>query len=428
MKSEVKELKTRALSYIDKRRDEIIKLCSKLIQIPSENPPGDVTEIASFIKDYIEEHGVKVDSYETDRGRVNLISEIGEKGPPHLILNGHMDVVPAGNRSRWDFPPYCGEIKGDEILGRGSSDMKGGLAGLISAFIAFPDLEIELPGFLTFTAVPDEETGGQYGARWLVEEKGVIGDACLLGEPTDLTKAWLGEKGVFWIIFEARGKPAHGSVPVLGENAIMKIDEIVSLIRKEFEMKEVRAPSDVADDIRVGKDVLSEMAEKMGYPEKAGEVGRLLDRISVNVGVIKGGTKVNIVPEACIVEIDMRLPFGITPDDVEGRVKQLLVEAGLTDIKYEVPVSSNPNYTPSREMIVKILSDNVKREVGITPRPYFSTAGTDARFFRMRGVPSVHYGMGSLVKAHSYNEAAPIEDLIKETRVYVATIIDFMYT
>lgn len=429
MENELEELKGRLSSYVDKKHDEMVELYSKLIGIPSENPPGDVTEIASFIKEYIEGHGLKVEAYETAKGRINLVSEIkGGREGPHLVLNGHMDVVPVGDRSRWDFPPFCGEVRGGKMLGRGSSDMKGGLAGLIAAFVAFPDLGIELPGTLTFTATPDEETGGHYGARWLVEEKGIRGDACLLGEPTDLDKIWLGEKGLLWLTFKARGKPAHGSMPVLGENAIVKITEIISLMRKEFEMKEVEAPSIVAEDIRIGRGLLSEMAEKMGYPQRAEEAGKLLDHISVNVGVIKGGTKVNIVPEACRVEIDLRLPFGITPADVERRVKSLLKESGLSDVEYEVPVSSEPNYTPSRERIVKILSDNVKRELGIAPRPYFSTGGTDGRFFRMRGVPAIHYGMGSLIQAHAYNETAPVEDLIKEIKVYTATILDFMYS
>ena len=162
--------------FEDFRGDEVVELASKLIKIPSVNPPGDTSEIAAFVKDYLEEEGVAVELCEPAEKRVNLIAEIGERESDRvLVLNGHLDVVPIGDRSRWSFDPFSGEVRDGYLLGRGASDMKGGLAGIIYAFKRLVKFEDQLRGRLKLVCVADEETGGTCGASYLVENGKALG-------------------------------------------------------------------------------------------------------------------------------------------------------------------------------------------------------------------------------------------------------------
>ena len=122
-----KELK----DLVEKNKEELLKLCSDLIKIPSVNPPGDVEEIVEYICNYLKEHNVSYEVLRPTPGTPDIVARYGNPNGKKLILNGHCDVVPIGDRNRWAFDPFSGEIKDGKILGRGTSDMKCGLAGLI---------------------------------------------------------------------------------------------------------------------------------------------------------------------------------------------------------------------------------------------------------------------------------------------------------
>src|SRR5690625_155010 len=140
------ELKNTLIQEVEKRKDELIELCASLIQIPSKNPPGDSTEISRFITNYLEKDDIKVDWHEPAEKMYNLTAQIGNSNGKEYIFCGHTDVVPAGDLKKWDFPPFSGEIKDGWLLGRGASDMKAGLGGLIFTFSLLKRLNIELPG------------------------------------------------------------------------------------------------------------------------------------------------------------------------------------------------------------------------------------------------------------------------------------------
>ena len=149
------ELKDKVIHEVEACKEELIDLCSSLIKIPSENPHGDYTEISRFIENYLEKFGTEVDFYESADKMYNLVSSIGSEEGKHLIYCGHTDVVPAGNLEKWDFDPFSGEVKDGWMLGRGASDMKAGLSGIIFAFTILKRLQIKLPGKLSLAIVPD---------------------------------------------------------------------------------------------------------------------------------------------------------------------------------------------------------------------------------------------------------------------------------
>jgi len=424
------ELKERVLKRLRTEAEGVVKLCSGLVKVPSENPPGDMTEMAGFIRDWLAEQGLRAEAHEPKKGAINLIVRVGDAEEPCLALGGHMDVVPAGDRERWSVDPYSGEVRDGRVWGRGATDMKGGLACLMFALAAIAREVEHLPGTLLLAITPDEETGGQHGARWLVEQGLLHGDACLMAEPSTIHASVVAEKGICWLRLRAPGRPAHGSLPMLGENAIEKAARAMEVL-KGLEELEVKVPEELAAVVESSRELFRllapSLAEELGLPpEKAAGIARALDHITVNFGIIKGGTKVNMVPEACELDVDVRVPPGFRPEDVLAWVKSKLAEASLGDVSCEVVHSSEPNYTPPSSRIFGLLRANAREIAGLDVRPIIITGGTDARFLRWRGVPTIHYGPGVLHKAHAYDEFVEVRDLKVATLVLAGTMLDFI--
>lgn len=417
------QLKRNINSHIEESRDEIIGLCTNMVRIPSENPPGDMSEIALFIQKYLEEHDLPVQKYEPEKGRISLVSTIGNKREPSLILNGHMDVVPAGDKDRWDFPPFSGKIKDGKILGRGSTDMKGGLTCLIAAFSIINQYVDNLPGTITLTVVPDEETGGAYGTSWLIDSGKVKGNACIVGEPGSLEKTYVGEKGACWLQLSSKGIPAHGSLPVFGENAIEKLIPAIPLI-KTIEQKKVEVPTEIQEIIQDSKAFFIEASQSRQVEDNI--VSDVLDHITVNFGLIRGGSKINMVPETCTTEVDIRIPPGTTSKEVERQVLDLLTKENL-DVICELIMTSDPNYTHPGERIHTLLAQNVKNRTGSDLKPLFATGFTDGRFFRLNGIPTLNYGPGDISNIHGFNEYIKAKDIIAATKIISSTIIDYIW-
>jgi succinyl-diaminopimelate desuccinylase len=145
---------------IEGRSSEIIQLARDLIRIPSENPPGNVDKIIDLLTNYLQDNGVATSIVEGAKGKPNLLCETGSKDSSKiLLLNGHLDVVPAGAKEEWEFDPFGGEIRDGFICGRGASDMKAGVAGIVFAFIMLHHRRESLRGRVKLQLVPDEDRG-----------------------------------------------------------------------------------------------------------------------------------------------------------------------------------------------------------------------------------------------------------------------------
>jgi succinyl-diaminopimelate desuccinylase len=340
--------KARLFEAIDHKKDELIDLCSELVKIPSDNPPGNTGKLASFIESYFEERGLNVNPYEPVEGIVNIVSSIGE-GNPHIIINGHLDQFPGTTGEKWTYSPYSGLIKDQRIHGRGSGDMKGGLASLIFCYTLLSDKGLK--GRMTFVGTSDEETGGLWGAKWLLDHiKEVSGDAVLNGEPSGLTIR-IGEKSRVPLILRARGKSAHGSFAgYVGENAIMKMVRVLPRV------EEIHGLSPV---LSVEEDSLTSETMK-GYMEQYGHesstMAEVLKKVTVNIGTIKGGVKDNIVPSECIVELDIRLPLGVLPIEIKRKVEDVVheLEPSISvEWNRDPSIITESTFTDPNERIVK---------------------------------------------------------------------------
>jgi len=408
------DLKNQVLGEI--RGEEVLELACRLIRIPSENPPGDVSEIAGFVEDRLSGLGVSVERYEPVKGRVNIVARIGKGGGKELVFNGHMDVVPAGDRSRWSFDPFLGEVKNGYLLGRGASDMKGGLAGIIYAFEKLIKYEKELEGELALVCVADEETGGENGTGYLVSQGIAVGSSVVIAEPTGMDLINLGEKGALWMRITIYGKPIHGSLsPYAGESAILKAADLMKELLSVTEL-EPRIREDVKAIIEESKKI----AEKLSGIKS---IGRILDHPTINFGMIKGGTKINVVPEKCEVDVDIRVPVGMASEEVAEYVKKIVSKYG-GEVSYFA--KGNANYTQPSSEIVEIAKSNVKQILGVEPKLFVQWASSDAKFYRRKGVPTIHYGPAEVEVIHGYNERVRAEDVVKACKVYAGIALDYL--
>ncbi len=400
-------------SFVHDKKSEIINNLIKLIRAKTVNPPGDTTEGISVISEILDEYGIGYRVVEPEKGKQSLIAEIGKGLGNSIILNGHIDVVPVS--SNWDFDPFEGRIIDGKLYGRGSSDMKSGVIAILYSFLAYID---DPPGRIILTIVADEETGGEYGAKYILEKENINGDACLVAEPTGNLKTGQyaivgGEKGILWLKLVSRGISGHGSLPILGRNAIREMAKFIINLPELIPSKK-DIPSDALQLIKDGKIWLQQVRE---------DLGKVLDSFTVNIGVIRGGEKANIIPDECEAQIDIRIPIGSTVSDALDIVKEY--SRVINGLDVSVINETEPSYTSVNSRIARILLTTFQKILGYKPLYICMSATSDARFFRFRGIPTVNFGPGYLEVAHSANEFVYLDDVIEFVELYINFIKEY---
>jgi len=418
----LKKLGNKISEVVEHRAKELNKLCSELIQAKSENPPGDVSEAAKVIEQFLKAEGIGYQTFEPAKGHVSVVATVG-RGKPLLILCGHIDVVPAGDLSQWTIQPYEGVIKQGKIFGRGASDQKGGVAAMLMTLAAVKDFEDELSGKITVASVSDEEAKGPGGALWLLQNKKLSGSACLITEPSGYLASEYsiesGERGTCWLKVTAHGKPAHASMPVLGRNAITLLTEFVQKL-KALESEVVAVPKEAETLVRNGKKQLRKVAKKQGV--SVNSLTHTLDHYTTSLGLIKGGTKTNIVPERCEAEVDIRVPVGGNPDGVEKFVASLIPD----NVEYEVINKTLPSFTSANHPLIEAVQQSAKQVFGYKPIATYISATSDAHSFReLLGVPTVSFGPGYEEVCHVCNEFVYAKDVLNMAKTYANVIANF---
>jgi len=414
------ESKKRALfDMVARESADLVKLCSDLIRIPSENPPGAMGAIVDFICAYLKESGIGYKVVGPDEGHPSIVATLKGGDGSLLLFNGHCDVVPAGDRSQWNFDPFGGEVTATRIRGRGASDMKCGLGGALFAMRLAAREKLPIKGSITLHVVPDEETGGQFGTKWLVANGYADGaTACIVAEPTSGNNLEVGQKGSVKIRIKAKGKSAHGSIGnYVGESAIKKILTILGRVEEFREMKGHFDESQ-AQVLRNSRAIAS-------LALKAPHVEDVIDHVAVNIGIIKGGTKINMVPDYCEADVDFRVPIGLPAQKVIDRLAAIVAEEKLDGIDYEID-ANEANYTDDKESLVQAIVRNAELVWGQSVIPAYQWASSDARYYRANKIPTIQYGPSNTVGIHSYNEDVDIEDVVNSTKVYVGAIVDLL--
>ena len=384
---------------------EAVNILRDLIQIDTVNPPGNEGRAAQCLADLFERE--KID-YQLlgERGRENFVASLGE-GEKALLFLSHTDVVPVSEEN-WDIPPFSGEIKDGFIWGRGALDCKDLVAAEACALIRIKRENIPLKGRLIFAAVADEEKGGEVGAKLLTEKYPEVIRANFAinegaGEYIDVNgeKLYLlqtGEKGPCWSRLKAYGISGHGSRPSLADNAVVKmagavhglgtytpeivvIPEVKQLIETYMKLR--------GDKIEVTPENMDRIIDSIEDRFFA-EGLRAVTRMTVSPNIIKGGKKVNIIPEFCEAEIDIRTLPGQNEAYVRKELEPLLAECQL-EIVHHHPA----NFSPAHNEYYALIEKTVKEVLGDVPcSPYVLSGATDSYYLRKIGIES--YGVSLL--------------------------------
>jgi acetylornithine deacetylase/succinyl-diaminopimelate desuccinylase family protein len=412
------------LAEMDDRREEWLETLQGFVRTPSENPPGDTREVASYFRDVLDGYGIDHETIAAREEMPNVIGhfEGGAGAPddgPHLTFNGHLDTYPVGELDRWGRDPFSGAIEDGRIHGRGVSDMHGGFVATLAAFVYLFEHREEFAGRVSIAGVSDEETGGEWGTEYLVEEHPEYsGDAVLNGEPSS-GQIRFAERGPVWVDLRVRGESAHSAYPH-GLNAIEVLTEIIHEMRNDPEFEALAdVPADVREAIEGGR---PEVEELFGE----GSTDFVLSP-SLNVGTIEGGEKVNLTAEKARAEVDLRLPIGSATDDALAWVEDL-VTGFPGEVSVECISRTEPTYTDPDHPLVETLRSCAARVQGreSNPPPYACGFGfTDCRFYRREGVPAAYYGpyphnMGS------QNEYITVEDFEESVAVHTLTAVEYV--
>ncbi|MEM3754903.1 MAG: M20 family metallopeptidase [Candidatus Bathyarchaeia archaeon] len=413
------KLEKTIIEKIDLLKDDLISLTKDLVSIPTVNPPGEnYEECIKFLNEKLKEFGAKTEVVEVPSEKLQELAPHG-KGLPrqsiisripfneesegiHLHFNGHYDVVPA--TGEWKTNPFDPVIKNWKIYGRGTSDMKGGIAAMIIAAKALLNSNLDLNGMLSLSFTPDEETDGFAGAGFITKEGFIKADYCIVGEPSGCLNIWNAHKGALWLELTTFGKSAHGSTPWLGINAFEKMVKIVNVIDKEL------------------KPLLKNKVSKFPTIPPEGNTATVMLG-----GIIKGGAAINIVPDRFTISIDRRFIPEESIDEVKAEIFNLLNKLRLQDpdLKFEVSIKAETNscLTPLNSPICRVTSQAIKDLIGKEPSITMCIGAMDMRYFSNIGIPTIAYGPGSINVAHSENEYVSIEDLIMASKIYALTAV-----
>ncbi len=401
------------------RQDELVRLVSDLLRIPSENPDGEQLTVIRFVEQYLKDSGIACERVEVSSDYPCVLAKMGSDDGFSIILNGHVDVVPAGKREGWKFDPFCGDVVDGKIRGRGASDMKAGVAGLLFTMRLLQESGAKLGGNIRLHIVSDEETTGIYGTSWLCANGYADGgDACLVAEPTSFDNIEIGQKGICHMKLMARGTPAHGSIGnYVGDNAIIKLAKVLIHIDDLTQV-----PGHFGSHQAIALENSRYIAR-----QALGEAGQnAIDHLTANVGMITGGTKINMVPDYCEAMVDMRLPIGIKHEDIRTAVQAMIEKSGVEGVEAELEFKAQSNYTDYDAAIVKTLHGHAEAIWGAAVRPAYQWASSDAKYYRELGIPTIQFGPANLGGIHGYNEDVDVEDVVHSAEIYMLTFCDLL--
>lgn len=366
---------------------DVIELTRKLIAFNTVNPPGNEGEAAKFIGSLLAGNGFKVEYIPYGTNRLHVIAEKGcSEDIPPVVFTGHFDTVPLGAK-KWSVGPFGGEIRDGKIYGRGSSDMKGGLAAMVIASIQAFETG-KPPGGVRLILTAAEETGCQ-GAKHIVATYENLGHASgiIVGEPTANIPA-TGHKGGLYLNLTTSGVTAHSSMPHLGDNAIYKAARAISAIEKF--------------SFGVEKDPL------LGFP-------------TINVGKVFGGMNINSVPDHAGFTIDARTTTKVNHRDLVKKLKAELGDEVSMETLVDLPAVSSTEHDPFVQMVYSVCGISGNATAYPKSLPYLTDGSVLQPAYG--GVPTIILGPGQPEMAHQTDELCYTEKLEQAVEIYKNIIL-----
>jgi acetylornithine deacetylase/succinyl-diaminopimelate desuccinylase-like protein len=362
------------------RDDALIDLTQRLVRCASIGPGDELERSFTILDGYLRDGGVATEILRMGEGLPLLRCSVSGREPgPHLLFQGHLDVVPAGDG--WEFDPFSGDVVDGMLRGRGSCDMKGGVAACAEVMCRLASSPERWIGSATLLVVPDEETGGEHGLLHYLDHfgvEGMWGGVC--AEPTDLVP-YLGNRGVIWADVRISGRSAHAGMPQLGSNPVPVAASIVTgLIETEW------------------------------------------SGATPTPTTVHAGNETNTIPGEAVVGIDLRLSPGDDPQAAVAALERLVAvvrerhpENGLElEVKKVWPACLVDEGSKLAQMALQSArATNPTAEFG------FDDASNDASFLSEAGVPTLVWGPGEPGLAHAVNERADVSQIIAAARMYL---------
>lgn len=411
------DLRTTLAKRVDASLDRLIDVTRRLVAVASPNPPSDTEEIAAVAEALLLEiPGIEVEIVEPAPRVKSLIGRIRSHRPGRrLIFNGHLDTFPILEQLPWTVPPLGGVLKDGKLYGRGVCDMKGGLACSLLAAQLLAEHRDAWSGEIVLTLAGDEENMGSLGTGWMLEHvPHARGDANICGDVGSPRVVRFGEKGLMWVEIEATGSPAHGAHVHRGVNAIDRLRIALDRL-KDLETIPFRAPPVVTQAIAKAK-AISEPLSGAGESET-------LQRVTVNIGTIEGGTSPNLVPTHAIARADIRLPVGITTDVLAATLDEWL--APLDGVTWRAIRRFEASFTPPDHEIVVRTARVAAEVLGTAPAVNMRVGGSDSRWYRPAGVPTVVLGLTPF-NMGGPDEYVLVDELSAVAKIHTLTAYDFL--
>jgi succinyl-diaminopimelate desuccinylase len=399
------------------RRDDLVELTRALVRIPTTNPPGDAYRecaellghrlaASGFVVEYVRAFGAPGDCERYPR--INVVARRALSGPGRCVhFNGHLDVVESGRG--WSVDPFAAVIRDGRIYGRGTCDMKGGLAAAIIAAEALIECAPDLAGAIEISGTVDEESGGYGGVAYLAE-RGYFSPArvqhVIIPEPLNVDRVCIGHRGVWWAEIETLGRIAHGSMPFLGDSAIRHMTAVLERLEHEL---------------------LPKLAARRTVMPVVPAAAR---QSTLNINSVHGGQPEGheglpspCVADSCRIIIDRRFLVEEPIEAVKGEIRQLLEglvseRSGfgyrLKDLFEVLPTMADPN-GPVVQATLGAIRAVLGREAEIVCSPGTYDQKHIDRIGRLKDC--IAYGPGILDLAHQPDEYVAIDDLVASAQV-----------
>ena len=394
----------KVLDYIDAHSDEIVAFMQKLIRTRSVT--GDESEMGRLMAQECEKDGLDVEIVEPAENRTSVIARYkGSTGKPRVMVYSHMDTVPAGDPESWTYPAFSATIEDGILWGRGTADNKVATCATTMAFRAIRNLGITLKGDIIFTHVADEENGGKFGFRNIMDSGYAEGvDYLFYGHGGRKEQIGIAANGSASVVITIKGRAAHTRALEDGINAVEKAAELIVRLKK-----------------------LGDEVNKREYP-LPGTDTIMMSRFSVNK--CTGYVATNCVPDKCEIIIDRRTTPGENIEDAEREIRRVVEEMAAEDPEFEAEVSFNTrmdvSVSPADSELVKSFQRAAEKIVGIKPVPVGGSHSSDHGYFVTKhGKPVASYGTGG-AGTHMANEHIAVEDIILTTKVYALTMLDLL--
>jgi succinyl-diaminopimelate desuccinylase len=430
------------LNRVEQLERDGVQYLQDMIRARSENPPGEYEAVVGAVKPIMENLGIQTEvvscapwnefetlldmeemapewrkwleendvppelsSDKTLSEKLNIVGRIRGSGPgPTLMMNAHMDTVPAGEG--WSVDPFEGIVRDGKLYGRGACDNKGGIAAALVAARALRESGVDFRGEILLVFTAEEEVGSHSGAAFLVKKGVVQADACLCADgPADSMVTSF--NGFIPFIVTVRGRSVHGTHPSHGVNAIqkmMRVQAIFADVEKRLGTQKSRYPT----------------------PPDTGE-----EYTSVVPTTINGGTRFYIVPDRCSSWIDVHVIPDQDPAEVRGMIEQEIRKEQESDldlqIDIKVPLMARPAMVDPESAIVRTTQAAARHVLGNELPMYRMVGLTDARFFLAAGIPTVTHGPHRIDACyHAADEWVRIDDLTNLSKVYALTALNFL--